>query len=64
MGEILLVAWCISRFARYSSSPGSLYSHAAMILPPRLGAVAAWGLLLAYIMGTASNIGAFYAGWA
>jgi amino acid transporter len=57
---ILLVAWCISRFARYSSSPGSLYSYAAMILPPWLGATAAWSLLLAYIMGTASNIGAFY----
>jgi amino acid transporter len=57
---ILLVAWCISRFARYSSSPGSLYSYAAMILPPWLGAVAAWSLLLAYVMGSASNIGAFY----
>lgn len=57
---ILLVAWCISRFARYSSSPGSLYSYAAMILPPWLGAVAAWSLLLAYVMGTASNIRAFY----
>jgi amino acid transporter len=57
---ILLVAWCISRFARYSSSPGSLYSYAAMILPPWLAAMAAWSLLLAYIMGAASNIGAFY----
>ena len=59
-GGILLVAWCISRFARYSSSPGSLYSYAAMILPPWLAATAAWSLLLAYIMGSASNIGAFY----
>lgn len=57
---ILLVAWCISRFARYSASPGSLYSYAAMILPPWLAATAAWSLLLAYIMGSASNIGAFY----
>ena len=24
---ILLVAWCVGRFARYSSSPGSLYSY-------------------------------------
>jgi len=31
---ILLVAWCISRFARYSASPGSLYTYASMILPP------------------------------
>src|SRR5260221_5426620 len=59
-GAILLVAWCISRFARYSSSPGSLYSYAAMVLPPWLAATAAWSLLLAYIMGSASNIGAFY----
>ena len=59
-GGIFLVAWCISRFARYSSSPGSLYSYAAMILPPWLAAAAAWSLLLAYIMGSASNIGAFY----
>src|ERR1035438_8571448 len=57
---ILLVAWCVGRFARYSSSPGSLYSYAAMILPPWLAAIAAWSLLLAYIMGSASNIGAFY----
>jgi amino acid transporter len=57
---IFLVAWCISRFARYSSSPGSLYSYAAMILPPWLAATAAWSLLLAYIAGSASNIGAFY----
>jgi amino acid transporter len=59
-GGILLVAWCVSRFARYSSSPGSLYSYAAMILPPWLAATAAWSLLLAYVAGSASNIGAFY----
>src|SRR5579871_364739 len=39
---VLLVALCISRFARYSSSPGSLYTYASMILPPWMGAVAAW----------------------
>jgi amino acid transporter len=59
-GGILLVAWCIGRFGRYSSSPGSLYSYAAMILPPWLGATAAWSLLLAYVAGSASNIGGFY----
>jgi amino acid transporter len=59
-GGILLVAWCIGRFARYSSSPGSLYSYAAMILPPWLSATAAWSLLLAYVAGSASNIGGFY----
>jgi amino acid transporter len=57
---ILLVALCISRFARYSSSPGSLYTYASMILPPSLGATAAWSLLLAYIATGASVIGGFY----
>jgi len=57
---ILLVALCISRFARYSSSPGSLYTYAAMILPPSLGATAAWSLLLAYIATGSSVIGGFY----
>jgi amino acid transporter len=60
MIAILLVAWCISRFARYSASPGSLYTYAAMILPPWLGAVAAWSLLLAYIATGSSVIGGFY----
>src|SRR5271170_7698626 len=57
---ILLVAWCIGRFARYSSSPGSLYTYAGMILPPWLSAVAAWSLLLAYIATGSSVIGGFY----
>src|SRR6202163_1569037 len=57
---ILLVAWCVSRFARYSASPGSLYTYASMILPPWLGAVAAWSLLLAYIATGSSVIGGFY----
>jgi len=57
---ILLVALCISRFARYSSSPGSLYTYASMILPPWLGATAAWSLLLAYVATGSSVIGGFY----
>jgi amino acid transporter len=57
---ILLVALCISRFARYSASPGSLYIYASMILPPPLGATAAWSLLLAYIATGSSVIGGFY----
>ena len=57
---ILLVAWCVSRFAKYSASPGSLYTYASMILPPWLSAVAAWSLLLAYIATGASVIGGFY----
>jgi amino acid transporter len=57
---ILLVAWCVGRFARYSSSPGSLYSYASMILPPWLAATAAWSLLLAYVATGASVMGGFY----
>jgi amino acid transporter len=57
---ILLVALCIARFARYSASPGSLYTYASMILPPSLGATAAWSLLLAYVATGASVIGGFY----
>src|SRR5271155_1272967 len=57
---VLLVAWCVGRFARYSASPGSLYTYAAMILPPWLGAVTAWSLLLAYVATGSSVIGGFY----
>jgi amino acid transporter len=57
---VLLVALCIGQLARYSASPGSLYTYAAMILPPWLGAVAAWSLLLAYIATGASVAGGFY----
>ena len=56
---ILLVAWCVGRFARYSSSPGSLYSYASMILPPWLAAAAAWSLLLAYVATGASVLAGF-----
>lgn len=59
-GAVLLVASCVSRFARYSSSPGSLYTYASMVLPPWLGAVAAWSLLLAYVATGSSVIGGFY----
>jgi amino acid transporter len=57
---VLLVALCIGKFARYSASPGSLYTYASMILPPSLGATAAWSLLLAYIATASSVIGGFY----
>src|SRR5690348_18407014 len=33
-GAVLLVALCVARFARHSSSPGSLYTYASMVLPP------------------------------
>jgi amino acid transporter len=57
---VLLVALCIARFARYSSSPGSLYTYASSVLPPWLSAVVAWSLLLAYVTTGSSVIGGFY----
>ncbi len=57
---VLLVALCISRYARYSSSPGSLYTYASMTLAPWLGAIVAWSLLLAYVATGSSVIGGFY----
>src|SRR5271155_5588657 len=57
---VLLVALCIGKFARYSSSPGSLYTYAGMVLPPWLSAITAWRLLLAYITTASSVIGGFY----
>jgi amino acid transporter len=52
----LLVGFCVSRFAKLSASPGSLYSYTADTLPPFCGVVAAWGLLLAYL-ATGASVG-------
>src|ERR1700674_1574045 len=57
---IFLVALCVGKFARYSASPGSLYSYASPILPPAVGAIVAWSLLLAYVATGSSVIGGFY----
>jgi len=57
---ILLVALCIAMFARYSASPGSLYTYASKTLPTPIAATAAWSLLLAYVSTGASVIGGFY----
>jgi len=57
---VLLVAACIAKFALYSSSPGSLYTYTAKIMPPAVAAASAWSLLLAYIATGASVIGGFY----
>jgi amino acid transporter len=64
LGATFLVGFCVSRFARLSASPGSLYSYASDTLPPVFGVVAAWGLLLAYIATGASVAGGalYYAG--
>ncbi len=54
---MLLVGFCVSRFARLSASPGSLYTYTANTLPPVFGVAAAWGLLLAYLATGASVAG-------
>jgi amino acid transporter len=60
-GATLLVGFCVSRFARLSASPGSLYAYTANTLPPFFGVTAAWALLLAYL-GTGASVagGALY----
>ena len=54
---MLLVGFCVSRFAKLSASPGSLYSYTADTLPPVFGVASAWGLLLAYVATGASVAG-------
>ncbi len=54
---MLLVGFCVSRFARLSASPGSLYTYTASNLPPVFGVTAAWALLLAYLATGASVAG-------
>lgn len=56
-GATLLVGFCVSRFAKLSASPGSLYSYTAGTLPQFFGVIAAWGLLLAYLTTGASVAG-------
>lgn len=59
-----LVGFCVSRFARLSASPGSLYTYTANTLPAVFSVTAAWGLLLAYLATGASVAGGavYYAG--
>ena len=59
LGCTLLMALCVSRFARESASPGSLYIYATSSLPASLGSVSAWALLIAYIGTGASVVGGF-----
>lgn len=61
MGATLLVGFCVSRFARLSASPGSLYSYTAETLPRVFGVAAGWGLLIAYLAtGVSVAGGALY----
>jgi amino acid transporter len=59
MAAIFLMALCISRFARYTSCSGSLYTYATSSLPPAAAAVAGWAMLLAYVATGASVAGGF-----
>jgi amino acid transporter len=54
---MFLVGFCVSRFARLSASPGSLYTYTANALPPVFGVTAAWALLIAYLATGASVAG-------
>ncbi len=56
---ILLIALCISRFARYTSCSGALYTYVTSSLPPVAGSIAGWALLLAYIATGSAVAGGF-----
>lgn len=56
---IMLVAACVSKFACYSVSPGSLYKYASDSLPAWAGTLTAWSLLLAYVETGSSVAGGF-----
>jgi amino acid transporter len=57
---VFLIGLCIARYARYSSSPGSLYTYASATLPPWLATTAAWSLLLAYVATGSSVTAGFF----
>ena len=54
---ILLVALNVNQFARISASPGSLYTYIVDHVHPKVGVLAGWALLIAYI-GTAAAVSA------
>jgi amino acid transporter len=54
---VLLVALNVNQFARFSASPGSLYTYIADHMHPRWGVLAGWALLIAYV-GTAAAVSA------
>jgi amino acid transporter len=60
---ILLVALNVNQFARYSASPGSLYTYITEHLHPSFGVLAGWALFIAYV-GTAAAVCAGVANYA
>jgi amino acid transporter len=57
--QITLIALLIGALGRRSASPGSLYSYVTDSLPPIVGAIAAWALVLGYVATGASITGGF-----
>jgi len=58
---MLLVGFCIARFARESSSPGSLYVYTRRSLHPTFSIITALALFFAYITTASAVIGGFVA---
>jgi amino acid transporter len=56
---ILLMALCISRFARHTCTSGSLYTYVTSSLPPSVSSIAGWAMLLAYVATGASVTAGF-----
>ena len=56
---ILLMAFVVGKFARYSSCSGSLYTYATSCFPSIVSDVAGWAMLLAYVATGMSVVGGF-----
>jgi amino acid transporter len=56
---MLLVAYNINQFTKRSASPGSLYTYISGVMGPKVGVIAGWGLILAYIMTGAACLAGF-----
>jgi len=65
-GAVLVVAFCVSVFARRYATSGSLYSYARRGLGPLGGSMAGLGLTVGYVAvgaGCAIGAGAYFAAW-
>ncbi|AZV56455.1 APC family permease [Clostridium sp. AWRP] len=56
---MLLVAYNINQFTKRSASPGSLYTYISSVMGPKVGVIAGWGLILAYIMTGSACLAGF-----
>lgn len=56
---MLLVSYNINQFTKRSASPGSLYTYISGVMGAKVGVIAGWGLILAYIMTGSACLAGF-----